>query len=55
MYYFVHKNMVKATKKGNKLLAKYIDWINTTNLILKEKQVQTQDNLLEKQLEYFKT
>jgi hypothetical protein len=41
MYFFPHKNMVKATKKGNNLLVECIDWINATSLILKEKQVQT--------------
>jgi hypothetical protein len=55
MYYFAHRNMAKSTKKGNKLLVECIDWINATSLILKEKQVQTQDNLLGKQLQYFQT
>jgi hypothetical protein len=55
MYYFAHKNMAKATKNGDKLLVKCIDWINAASLVLKKKQFQTQNNLLEKQLEYFKT
>jgi len=37
MYFFPHKNMAKATKKGNNLLVECIDWINATSLILKEK------------------
>jgi hypothetical protein len=38
--------MAEATKKGNKMLVEFIDQINATNLLLKEKQVEIQDKLV---------
>jgi hypothetical protein len=40
-YSFVHKRRAKITKKGNKMLMESIDWINDTNLLLENNQVQS--------------
>ncbi len=40
-YSFVHKCRVEITKKGNKMLMESIDWINATNLLLEDNQVQS--------------
>jgi len=49
-----HKNMAKTTKKRSKMLDA-INQINATNLVLQDKQIETQNKILEKQLQYFKT
>ncbi len=36
------------------MLVEFIDQINATNVLLKDEQIEIQDKLVEKQLEYFK-
>jgi len=40
--------MVEATKKGNRMLVESIDCVNTTSLVLEEKQAHTQNNYAKK-------
>jgi hypothetical protein len=46
--------MMEVTKKWNKMLVDSIDRINATSVSLKEKRIEIQDKLVEKQLEFFK-
>jgi hypothetical protein len=50
-----HKNMAKTMKNRCKMLVESINQINATNLVLQDKQTETQNKILEKQFQYFKT
>jgi uncharacterized protein YjaZ len=50
-----HKNMAKTTKKRSKMLVEFINQINATNLVLQDKQTETQNKIPQKQLQYCKT
>jgi hypothetical protein len=39
--------MVKATKKGSKMLVESMDHVNTMSLVLEEKQAHNQETMLE--------
>jgi hypothetical protein len=53
-YFSTCKSIVKVTKKGSQMFINSIDKMQETRLFINENQTKTQENICEKQLDYFK-
>jgi hypothetical protein len=51
---YAHKSLVEVIERGNVALVQSINRIHEANLQIEKKHVQTQEEMLQKQLEYFK-
>jgi hypothetical protein len=51
---YAHKSLVEVIERSNVALVQSINRLHETNLQIEKKHVQTQEEMLQKQLEYFK-